>query len=120
MLRIIVEQDRAVGVELSEGGRVRVERAGREVVLTAGAINTPRLMLLSGIGPADHLRKVGLPVVHHLPGVGGNLQDHMDVYMVYELTGAHGYDRYKKMAVEGLGWAAIRALPAGPGLFQRD
>ena len=114
VLRIIVEHDRAVGVELSEGGRVRVERAGREVVLTAGAINTPRLMLLSGIGPADHLRKVGLPVVHHLPGVGGNLQDHMDVYMVYELTGAHGYDRYKKWqwkAWAGLQYALFRQGP---------
>jgi len=99
--RIVVEKGRAVGVELA--GRETV-RCRREVVVSAGAIGSPRLLLLSGIGPADHLRSVGVPVVHDLPGVGGNLQDHLDLYVICECTGDHTYDNYAK-------WH--RAIPAG-------
>ncbi|WAT17077.1 GMC family oxidoreductase N-terminal domain-containing protein [Aurantiacibacter sp. MUD11] len=72
--RIVVEQGRATGVELVDG---RVISARREVVLSAGTVQTPQIMMLSGIGPADHLREHGIEVVHELPGVGGNYHDHV-------------------------------------------
>ena len=89
--RIVLEHGRAVGVEIS--GREEV-RAEREVIISAGAIGSPRLLLLSGIGPADHLRAVGIAVAHELPGVGGNLQDHLDLYAIAECSGDHTYDGY--------------------------
>jgi len=74
--RVLVENGRAVGVEVArEGGRRQV-RCGREVVLATGAVNTPKLLLLSGIGPADELRALGLDVVENVPGVGRDLQNH--------------------------------------------
>ena len=74
--RVIVEGGRAVGVELVRKGHSQIIRAEREVVLSAGAYNSPKLLLLSGIGPADELRGHGIPVVQDLPGVGRNLQEH--------------------------------------------
>ena len=56
------------------------------MLVTSGAIGSPKLLLLSGIGPADHLRAVGVQVVHDLPGVGANLQDHLDLYAIAECT----------------------------------
>ncbi len=106
VIRIMVENHRAVGVVYLDGGQEVSTRAEREVIVAAGAINSPRLLMLSGIGPADHLRAVGVKVLHDLPGVGQNLQDHMDVYMVYELAGPHGYDRYKKWHWRG--WAGLQ------------
>ncbi|MEQ9812113.1 MAG: choline dehydrogenase [Azospirillaceae bacterium] len=95
--RIVVESGRAVGVTYSaRGGAPTTARARREVIVTAGAIGSPKLLMLSGIGPADHLRETGVEVVHDLPGVGRNLQDHMDVYVVNELTGNHSYDHVAK------------------------
>ena len=82
--RIIVEGGRAVGVELFAGGDVRIVRAQREIILSAGAVNSPQLLMLSGIGDADDLGRNGVESVHHLPGVGKNLQDHVDVCVVYE------------------------------------
>ncbi len=84
--RVIVENGRATGVEYLRRGRPTVARASREVVLSGGAVNSPRLLLLSGIGPADELRALGIDVVHDLPGVGKNFQDHMDVYVTAETT----------------------------------
>jgi choline dehydrogenase len=79
--RVLFEGGRAVGVEYSRpgGGTRRVH--GGEVILSGGAINTPQLLQLSGIGNADELRPLGVDVVHHLPGVGENLQDHLEVYV---------------------------------------
>lgn len=74
--KIIVENGRAVGVEYVAGGKRRVIRAEREVILCGGAVNSPQLLQLSGIGSPDHLRALGVPVVHELDGVGRNLQDH--------------------------------------------
>ena len=76
-LRLIVEGRRAAGVEYLHDGQVAQVRAEREVVLCAGAVDTPRLLMLSGIGPADHLRAHGIHVVADLHGVGRNLQDHL-------------------------------------------
>lgn len=84
--RIIVENGRAVGLRYAVNGREQIAYADREVVLSAGAVNSPRLLLLSGIGPADELGSLGIDVVHDLPGVGKNFQDHMDVYLTAETT----------------------------------
>ncbi|MBA3908929.1 MAG: choline dehydrogenase [Rhodobacter sp.] len=81
--RVVMEGSRAVGVETEVRGQVQVIRAGREVILAASSINTPKLLMLSGIGPADHLREHGVEVVADRPGVGANLQDHLEIYMQF-------------------------------------
>jgi choline dehydrogenase len=73
---------RAVGVEYLRAGRPQYVAAG-DVILSGGAINTPQLLQLSGVGNEEHLKQVGVPLVHHLPGVGENLQDHLEVYIQY-------------------------------------
>ncbi len=82
--RILLEHGRAVGVEYSEGGVVKRAMVAREVILAGGAINSPQLLMLSGIGPADRLRRVGVAVAHDLPGVGRELQDHLEFYFQVE------------------------------------
>lgn len=84
--KVLVEGKNAVGVEYRRGRRTHVARVDGEVVLSGGAVNSPRLLMLSGIGPGEHLRTVGVDVVHDLPGVGQNLQDHMDVNLIAETT----------------------------------
>ncbi len=79
--RVVIEDGRAVGVEVSRGSRTEVVRARREVILSASAINSPKLLMLSGIGPAAHLAEHGIEVVADRPGVGANLQDHLEVYI---------------------------------------
>lgn len=118
VLRIVTENGRAVGVETAADG---VIRAGREVILTSGAIGSPRLLMLSGIGPADHLRSLGIPVVFDRPGVGSNLQDHLDLFVIAECTGPHTYDRYAKpmwSAVAGLQYLLTRKGPVASSLFE--
>ncbi len=69
-----------------QNGRERTINCDREVLLTAGAIGSPQLLMLSGIGPADHMRSLGIKPVHHLPGVGENLQDHLDCAVRFEAS----------------------------------
>lgn len=112
--RVIVEKGRAVGVEVAgEGGALSRVWAGREVIVSSGAIGSPRLLMLSGIGPADHLRAVGVDVVHDLPGVGSNLQDHLDLYVICECTGDHTYDGYARL--DRTIWAGLQYLAFGKG-----
>lgn len=82
--RVLFEGKRAVGVEYVQGGQRKKARAAAEVVLAAGAIGSPQLLQCSGIGPAELLSNVGVPVVHALPGVGRNLQDHLQVRLVFK------------------------------------
>ncbi|HEY1601012.1 MAG TPA: choline dehydrogenase [Pirellulales bacterium] len=84
--RVLIEGGRAAGVEFSRGGKLERVRAAREVLLCGGAINSPQLLLLSGIGPAGHLASLGIPVMVDLPGVGQNLQDHLIVPVAFECT----------------------------------
>ena len=81
--RVMIENGRAVGVEVSRGGETKLVRAAREVVLAASSINTPKLLMLSGIGDAAHLAEHGIPVLAHRPGVGANLQDHLELYVQF-------------------------------------
>jgi choline dehydrogenase-like flavoprotein len=82
--RILMEGRRAVGVQYLQGGQARELRAWREVLVSAGAVLSPQLLMLSGIGPSAHLQQLGIPVVHDLPGVGRNLHDHIDVVLVVD------------------------------------
>ncbi len=81
--RLLIEQDRCVGVEYRHEGVVKAARAYREVILCGGAINSPQLLLLSGIGPADQLAELEIPLSANLPGVGQNLMDHIQVPVAY-------------------------------------
>ena len=80
--RVLIEKGRAVGVEYVRRGRRHTARAAQEVLLAGGAINSPQLLLLSGVGLAEELRTLGVRVAHDLPGVGKNLQDHLNVNIV--------------------------------------
>lgn len=82
--RVLVEGGEAVGVQYSVGGEIRQAYASAEVVLSGGVIGSAQLLLLSGIGPADHLAEVGIGVTANLPGVGENLHDHLLISNVYE------------------------------------
>lgn len=84
--RILFEGNRAVGVEYLHNGELKQARAEREVILSGGAINSPQLLLLSGVGPAQHISEMGLEMVADLPGVGQNLQDHPAIFVAYECT----------------------------------
>ena len=119
--RIVIENARATGVEVADKGGVSVIQASREIILAAGAIGTPRLLMLSGIGPADHLRSVGVKPIHDLAGVGANLQDHVDLCVICECTGDHTYDKYAKphwAALAGLRYLATRGGPVASSLFE--
>ena len=103
-----------MGVEVVADGSPEVLRCEREVLVTSGGIGSPRLLLLSGIGPADHLRQVGVEVVHDLPGVGSNLQDHLDLYAMAECSGDYTYDNYVSCTAPR-GRAPVHAVQARPG-----
>ena len=79
--RVIFENQRAIGVEIERGGKIEIVKANREVILSASSINSPKLLMQSGIGDETHLREQGIEVRAHRPGVGANLQDHLEMYM---------------------------------------
>ena len=112
--RIVLHNGRAVGVEYVENGRLNEVTADAQIVVTAGAINSPKLLMLSGIGPAAHLATHGIDIKVDLPGVGQNLHDHLDVFMMYNLKGISSYDAYRKPHRKlwaGIQYAAFRNGP---------
>jgi choline dehydrogenase-like flavoprotein len=96
VLRVLFQGKRAVGVEYSVRDTVQTVRADAEVIITSGAIGSPKLMMLSGIGPAAHLQSHGIKVVQDLAGVGQNLTDHFGIDIVAELKGHTSLDKYNK------------------------
>lgn len=119
--RIVVQNGRAVGLEMMHQGQRETVRAEREVILASGAIGSPRLLLLSGIGPADHLNSVGVKPIHDLPGVGENLQDHLDLYAIAECKGDFTYDSYVKLhrtIWAGLEYLLFKRGPVASTLFE--
>ena len=84
--RIVIEDGRAVGVEVSRGNKIEIIKAGKEVIVAASSLNSPKLLMLSGIGPAAHLKEHGIEVVADRPGVGQNLQDHLELYIQQAAT----------------------------------
>ena len=95
--RIVVENGRAVGVEYLRRGRHERVSADREVILSAGTFKSPHLLQVSGIGPADLLRSVGIDVIHDLPGVGENLQEHPNLLNIYRTNGKLGLTRFLRV-----------------------
>jgi choline dehydrogenase len=95
--RIVVERGRATSVQYRQRGQVKTVHAVREIIVSGGAFNSPHLLLLSGIGPADELRAMGISPVHDLPGVGRNLIDHPNILNEYELRGEQGLTRHLRM-----------------------
>ncbi|MBY5868439.1 GMC family oxidoreductase [Rhizobium leguminosarum] len=119
--RIIVEGGRATGVDIVTSRGLEVVRADREVLVSSGAVGSPKLLLQSGIGPADHLKSVGVKVLHDLPGVGGNLQDHLDLFVIAECTGDHTYDGVAKLhrtLWAGIQYVLFRTGPVASSLFE--
>ena len=119
--RIVLEGKRAVGVEVAASGGAEIIRAEREVLVASGAIGSPKLLLQSGIGPAEHLTSAGVRVAHDLPGVGGNLQDHLDLFVICECTGDHTYDgvaRLHRTLWAGLEYILFRSGPVASSLFE--
>ena len=84
--RIVIEDGKAVGVEVQSGKKIYIVHALKEVIVAASAINSPKLLMLSGIGPVEHLKEMGIPVVADRPGVGQNLQDHLELYIQQACT----------------------------------
>lgn len=95
--RVLLDGKRATGVEFIRGGKRQRVRANREVVLCGGTYNSPQLLMLSGIGPADHLRSVGVNVVHDLKGVGENLLEHPNLLNIYETRGKLGFTQHLRL-----------------------
>jgi choline dehydrogenase len=115
--RIVLENGRAVGVEFcarNDRSSVTVARAEREVIVTAGAIGSPKLLMLSGIGRAADLERVGVKPLHALDGVGQNLQDHFDIDIVYELNGPFSLDKYAKKHMMLLAGLEYKLFNKGP------
>jgi choline dehydrogenase-like flavoprotein len=120
-LKIIVENRRAVGVAVGSSSGIETIPAEREVILCSGAIGSPRLLQLSGIGPADALAAAGVPIVHDLPAIGANLQDHLDLYAICECTGDHTYDRVAqphRALWAGLQYLLFKTGPVTSTLFE--
>jgi choline dehydrogenase-like flavoprotein len=105
--RIVIDAHRAVGVEYHNGTRKITLGANREVLLSAGALQSPQLLMLSGIGPAGHLKEHGIEVVHDAPGVGDNLQDHFDYTVIRRVRSPHA-----------MGYTLSRTLRAVPDFFK--
>ncbi|MPQ97423.1 choline dehydrogenase [Modestobacter sp. I12A-02628] len=111
--RVVFDGTRAAGVELLDHGRLTPVRAGREVVLAAGVYNSPQLLMLSGIGPADHLRSHGLDALVDLPGVGENLHEHPSAPVLFDVSEPVTF--HEHLRADRLAWAALRWAVAGTG-----
>jgi len=113
--RIVFDGRRAVAVDYERGGAVERADAEREVILSAGAVNSPHILQLSGIGAPEHLNRIGIPVHHALPGVGQNLQDHYIARMSYPVSGAATVnERSRGLALAG---EVVRYLVTGRGML---
>ena len=125
--RVLLEGGRAVGVEYRRGTQVHTVHADREVIISGGAFNSPQILMLSGIGPADELRAAGVTPVHDLPGVGRNLQDHASVGAMYAARGEIAFDsklRMDRMLLSVLQWrlfgtGTVASLPISAQGFYR-
>lgn len=114
--RVLFNGTRAIGVEYLHQGKLNRVRATREVILSAGAIQSPQLLMLSGVGEGAALHAAGIPVLTHLPGVGKNLQDHLDVIIVHTCTKAVSWGITARNLLRGA-WDAFRYVTAGKGMY---
>jgi choline dehydrogenase len=112
--RVIIENGQAVGVEIGDGEAVMRINARKEVILSAGVVSSPHLLMLSGIGDADHLQSHNIDVQHNLPGVGQNLHDHVDCCVVYECKEPISLYRDLRLDRAALGIAQGAIFGTGP------
>ncbi|MFN4156291.1 MAG: choline dehydrogenase [Paracoccaceae bacterium] len=112
--RVVIENGRATGVEVDQGGTPFVVQAGREVILAASSLNSPKLLMLSGIGPAAELARHGIPLVADRPGVGSNLQDHLEIY--FQFAAAQPITLYKHWNIWSKALIGAQWLFTGKGL----
>ncbi|MFT6103709.1 MAG: choline dehydrogenase [Paracoccaceae bacterium] len=119
--RVVIEDGRAIGVEVERGGKIEIVRARREVIVSASAFNSPKLLMLSGIGPAAHLAEHGIDVVADRPGVGQNLQDHLELYIqqacIQPITLFKYWNLFGKARV-GLEWLLTGKGPGASNQFE--
>ncbi len=119
--RLLINTNRIVGVQYNRSGELKEVRANKEVVLCGGPINNPKLLMLSGIGPADHVKAAGIHPIHDLAGVGQNLQDHLEIYLQMEckrpVTLQRYYNFFGKMFV-GARWLFTRTGPGATNNFE--
>ena len=122
--RVAIDAGRATGVEVAVGGNIRRLSARREVVVCAGAIQSPQVLMLSGIGDGDELRKMGIEVKHHLPGVGANLHDHLAVGVLMETRNTDSYGISLRTLPRGvwnvLQYALYRGGPLASNVFESN
>jgi choline dehydrogenase len=120
--RLLIEDGKATGVHYLQGGEAKLARCKAEVLLAAGSIQSPQLLQLSGIGPAALLQKLGIPVVKDLPGVGENLQDHLQIRLIFEctkpITTNDALNSWVGQAKLGLQWLLYRSGPLAVGINQ--
>ena len=100
--KVVIKDGRAIGVEVERAGKIEVIRAEAEVIIAASSINSPKLLMLSGVGPASHLAEHGIEVIADRPGVGQNLQDHLEVYMQYAAKKPITLYRYWNLVWKGI------------------
>jgi choline dehydrogenase len=112
VLKIIFEGSRAVGLQLRDAAGTRQVRAGREIILSAGAIQTPKLLQLSGVGPARHLQSLNIPVVADSPGLGYNLREHVNLSLRYAIDSGSFSDEFRGLR---LAWNLLRYQVAKSG-----
>ncbi|HEX5318385.1 MAG TPA: GMC family oxidoreductase N-terminal domain-containing protein, partial [Stellaceae bacterium] len=113
--RVVFDGKRAVGVEFSRGGPLERADATREVILSAGAVGSPHILQLSGVGDPEHLGRIGVPVVHELRGVGRNMQDHFQARVSYKIVGAEtANEKSRGLPLAG---EVLRWLFTGKGLL---
>lgn len=112
--KVVIEDGRAVGVEVERGGKIEVLRANVEVILAASSINSPKLLMLSGIGPAAHLKEHGIEVIADRPGVGQNLQDHLEFY--FQFAAKQPITLFKYWNLLGKAWVGAQWLFTKTGL----
>jgi len=120
-LKILLQSNKAIGIEYAQNKTVHKAYAATEVLVTSGAIGSPRLLLLSGIGPSRHLEAAKVDVMHELPGVGENLHDHLDLFTIAECSGRYSYDGYAKPhnAIKAaIQYKLFRNGPAASSLFE--
>jgi choline dehydrogenase len=112
--KVIVERSKAVGVAYEVNGLMHTARARKEVILCAGVVGSPHLLMLSGIGPEAELAQHGIPVQKALPGVGGNLQDHVDCVMAYECK--QPVTLYKDLRFDKIAFSVVQGMLFGEGI----
>jgi len=112
--KVVVKEGHVTGIEITRGSNIDVLAVRNEIIICAGAVNSPQILMLSGVGPEDELQKHGIKVVHPLEGVGKNLQDHVDCVLAYECT--KPVTLYNALRADRLTWSVINGMIAGKGM----